>query len=51
MHVGTFGAPVGLKGEIRINCLTKTIQVFNNFQPSEGRGRIHQIKRYKKIFR
>ena len=30
MHVGTFGAPVGLKGEIRINCLTKTIQVFKS---------------------
>ena len=30
MHVGTFGAPLGLKGEIRINCLTKTIQVFKS---------------------
>ena len=30
MHVGTFGAPVGLKGEIRINCLTKTIEVFKS---------------------
>tara|TARA_Y100001960_G_scaffold292844_1_gene335366 strand:- start:215 stop:703 length:489 start_codon:yes stop_codon:yes gene_type:complete len=30
VHVGTFGAPVGLKGEIRINCLTKTIQVFKS---------------------
>ncbi len=28
----------------------KTIQVFKNFQPSEGRGRIHKIKRYKKNF-
>ncbi len=30
MHVGTFGAPVGLRGEIRINCLTKTIDVFKS---------------------
>ena len=30
MHVGTFGAPVGLRGEIRINCLTKTIEVFKS---------------------
>ena len=30
--------------------LQKTIQVFENFQPSEGRGRIHKIKRYKKKF-
>ncbi len=31
--------------------LQKTIQVFKNFEPSEGRGRIHKIKRYKKNFR
>ncbi len=31
--------------------LQKTIQIFKNFQPSEGRGRIHKVKRYKKIFR
>ena len=28
----------------------KTFQVFKNFQPSEGRGKIHRIKRYKKNF-
>ena len=31
--------------------LKKTIKIFKNFQPSEGRGRIHKIKRYKKFFR
>jgi len=31
--------------------LQKTIQIFKNLQPSEGRGRIHKIKRYKKNFR
>ncbi len=31
--------------------IQKTIQLFKNFQPSEGRGRIHKIKRYKKNFR
>ena len=31
--------------------LKKTIQIFKNFQPSKGRGRIHKIKRYKKNFR
>ena len=30
MHVGTFGAPVGLKGEIKINCLTKTFEHFKS---------------------
>jgi len=31
--------------------LKKTIKIFKNFQPSEGRGRIHKIKRYKKNFK
>jgi len=31
--------------------LQKTIPVFKNFEPSEGRGKIHKIKRYKKNFR
>mgnify|MGYP000850479330 CR=1 FL=1 len=30
--------------------IQKTIQIFNNYQPSEGRGKIHKIKRYKKFF-
>ena len=28
----------------------KNIQMFNTFQPSEGRGKIYKIKRYKKNF-
>ncbi|RPH01015.1 MAG: UDP-N-acetylmuramoyl-L-alanyl-D-glutamate--2,6-diaminopimelate ligase [Candidatus Pelagibacter sp. TMED153] len=31
--------------------LQKTIKIFKNFEPSEGRGKIHKIKRYKKTFR
>ena len=30
VHVGTFGAAIGLKGEIRINLLTSTIDVFRS---------------------
>jgi MurE/MurF fusion protein len=33
--------------DIRLN---KTIKMFQNFEPSEGRGKIHKIKRYKKNF-
>ncbi len=29
----------------------KTVYRFKNFQPSEGRGRIYKVKRYKKIFK
>ncbi len=29
----------------------KTLHLFRNFEPSEGRGRIHKIERYKKKFR
>ena len=28
----------------------KNIKIFENFYPSDGRGKIHKIKRYKKIF-
>ena len=31
--------------------LKKFSRVFETFRPSEGRGKIHKIKRYKKIFR
>jgi len=30
VHVGTFGAAIGLKGEIKINLLTSTIDVFKS---------------------
>ena len=31
VHVGTFGAAIGLKGEIKINLLTSNIEVFKSF--------------------
>ncbi len=43
-------ASLAVLKEFNLN-LKKIIQVFKNFQPSEGRGRIHKIKRYKKNFR
>ncbi len=43
-------ASIAVLQEFDLN-LQKSIQVFKNFQPSEGRGRIHKIKRYKKFFR
>jgi len=43
-------ASVAVLKELDLN-LKKSIQVFKNFEPSEGRGRIHKIKRYKKFFR
>ena len=30
--------------------LQKTIKIFKNFEPSEGRGKIHRVKRYNKKF-
>ena len=30
VHVGTFGAAIGLKGEIKLNLLTSTIEVFKS---------------------
>ena len=30
VHVGTFGAAVGLKGEIKINLLTSSVDVFTS---------------------
>jgi len=42
-------ASLAVLKELDLN-LEKTVQIFKNFQPSEGRGRIHKIKRYKKIF-
>ena len=31
VHIGTFGAAIGLKGEIKINLLTSSIEVFKSF--------------------
>ena len=30
--------------------LQETIKIFKDFEPSDGRGKIHKIKRYKKSF-
>ena len=35
--------------ELRLN-IDKVTQVYKNFEPSDGRGKIHKIKRYKKKF-
>jgi len=43
-------ASMAVLQELNLN-LQKSIQVFKNFEPSEGRGRIHKIKRYNKFFR
>ena len=43
-------ASLAVLKEFNLN-LKKTIQIFKNFQPSKGRGRIYKIKRYKKNFR
>ena len=32
VHVGTFGAAIGLKGEIKLNLLTSTIDVFKSLE-------------------
>ena len=33
VHVGTFGVAVGLKGEIKINLLTSSLEVFKSLNP------------------
>ena len=43
-------ASLAVLKELDLN-IQKNIQIFKNFQPSEGRGKIHKIKRYKKNFR
>jgi len=43
-------ASLAVLKELDLN-FQKNIQIFKNFQPSEGRGKIHQIRRYKKNFR
>ncbi len=43
-------ASLAVLKEFNLN-LKKTIKLFENFQPSEGRGRFHKIRRYKKRFR
>ena len=42
-------ASLAVLDELNLN-LNKTIKMFENFQPSEGRGKIHKIRRYKKNF-
>jgi murE/murF fusion protein len=43
-------ATLAVLRELNFN-LKKNIQVFKNLQPSEGRGRIYKIKRYRKNFK
>ena len=43
-------ASIAVLQELDLN-FQKSTQAFKNFKPSEGRGRIHKIKRYKKFFR
>ena len=43
-------ASIAVLQELDLN-LQKSTQVFKNFEPSEGRGRMHKVKRYKKFFR
>ena len=33
IHIGTFGKPVGLKGEIKINMLTDSMHFFQQLRP------------------
>ena len=42
-------ASLAVLKELDLN-IQKTIQIFKDYQPSEGRGRIHKINRYKKNF-
>ena len=49
IHINNVLASLAVLKEFGLD-FKKTIQVFKNFQPSEGRGRIHKIKRYKKNF-
>ncbi len=42
-------ASLAVLKELNLN-IEKTITIFKDFQPSRGRGRIHKVKRYKKIF-
>ncbi len=42
-------ASIAVLKELNLN-LQKSLQSFENFQPSDGRGKTHRIKRYKKIF-
>ena len=41
---------VALLKVLKLN-LKKIINLFNNFEPTDGRGRIHKIKRYNKNFK
>ncbi len=43
-------ASIAILKELDLNP-QKIIQVFKNFQPSEGRGRTYRIKRYRKFFK
>ena len=41
---------IALMEELGLN-LIKAVKYYKNFQPSEGRGKIHNVKRYKKSFK
>ena len=43
-------ASVALLKVLNLN-LNKVIKYFMNYEPSDGRGKIHNIKRYKKNFK
>ena len=49
INIYTVLASITVLQELNFN-LQKTAQFFKSFQPSEGRGKIHKIRRYKKTF-
>ncbi len=49
ININNVLAALAVLSELNLD-LQKTTQTFKNFQPSEGRGKIHRIKRYKKKF-
>ena len=42
-------ASLAVLSELNLN-IQKNLPTFKNFNPSEGRGKVHKVKRYKKIF-
>ena len=49
VNIYTVLASITVLQELNLN-LHKTAQSFKSFQPSDGRGKIHKIRRYKKTF-
>ncbi len=49
INIYTVLASITVLRELNLN-LQKTAQFFKSFQPSDGRGKIHKIRRYKKTF-